>query len=215
MRFDQWLAHMWKHHLRSFHAQHFGDSPAPTQLFVSHEAFEPGHTEYHDGEEEEEEEGDDGLGYYEDGTKRTLTDEQIAMFRHSEIQKLLRERVLEREQKDADRECEVAIAKAAETARPTSGRIQSSDEDADSGQTKRKWEHFIDDSEENPENLTHRRLARELDELRPVDVELTYGDEEEEYPAISLPQEAMASIKAAAQKQKPPAFQWPVLGSDT
>ena len=30
------------------------------------------------------------LGYYEDGTKRTLTDEQIAMFRHSEIQAILR-----------------------------------------------------------------------------------------------------------------------------
>ncbi|RKF77238.1 hypothetical protein GcM3_073003 [Golovinomyces cichoracearum] len=28
---------------------------------------------------------DDGLGYYEDGTKRTLTDEQIAIFRHSEL----------------------------------------------------------------------------------------------------------------------------------
>lgn len=27
---------------------------------------------------------DDGLGYYPDGVKRTLTDEQILMFRHSE-----------------------------------------------------------------------------------------------------------------------------------
>jgi hypothetical protein len=35
---------------------------------------------------------EDGLGYYEDGTKRTLTDEQIAIFRHSEIQALLRAR---------------------------------------------------------------------------------------------------------------------------
>lgn len=33
---------------------------------------------------------DDGLGYYPDGWKRTLTDEQIAIFRHSEIQELLR-----------------------------------------------------------------------------------------------------------------------------
>lgn len=37
-------------------------------------------------------EHDDGLGYYPDGVKRTLTDEQIAMFRHSEIQALLRKR---------------------------------------------------------------------------------------------------------------------------
>lgn len=35
--------------------------------------------------EEYYEEGD--LGYYEDGTKRTLTDEQIAIFRHSEVWK--------------------------------------------------------------------------------------------------------------------------------
>jgi len=32
------------------------------------------------------------LGYYSDGTRRTLTDEQIKMFRHSEIQRLLSER---------------------------------------------------------------------------------------------------------------------------
>lgn len=32
------------------------------------------------------------LGHYEDGVRRTLTDEQIAIFRHTEIQQLLRER---------------------------------------------------------------------------------------------------------------------------
>jgi Protein of unknown function (DUF3807) len=42
--------------------------------------------------EEEYAEDDDGLGYYDDGVKRTLTDAQIAIFRHSEIQALLRER---------------------------------------------------------------------------------------------------------------------------
>ncbi|KAI1001127.1 hypothetical protein K3495_g7075 [Podosphaera aphanis] len=30
----------------------------------------------------------DSLGYYADGTKRTLTDEQIAIFRHSELQRI-------------------------------------------------------------------------------------------------------------------------------
>ncbi|KAL6876544.1 hypothetical protein J3F83DRAFT_405680 [Trichoderma novae-zelandiae] len=39
----------------------------------------------------EEEEEDDGLGYYEDGVKRTLTDEQIAIFRHSELRDLRRQ----------------------------------------------------------------------------------------------------------------------------
>ncbi|KFY05053.1 hypothetical protein O988_00311 [Pseudogymnoascus sp. VKM F-3808] len=38
------------------------------------------------------EEEDDNLGYYEDGVKRTLTDEQIAMFRHTELETLAREK---------------------------------------------------------------------------------------------------------------------------
>ncbi|KAG7292440.1 hypothetical protein NEMBOFW57_002475 [Staphylotrichum longicolle] len=42
-------------------------------------------------EEEYYEEEDDGLGYYPDGVKRTLTDEQIAIFRHSELEALRRE----------------------------------------------------------------------------------------------------------------------------
>ncbi|KAJ5817067.1 hypothetical protein N7447_009300 [Penicillium robsamsonii] len=37
---------------------------------------------------------DDDLGHYPDGVKRTLTDEQIRIFRHSEIHALLRERQL-------------------------------------------------------------------------------------------------------------------------
>ncbi|KAF8425668.1 hypothetical protein EV426DRAFT_701649 [Tirmania nivea] len=50
--------------------------------------------EYYDNmdyayEEHEHEEGHD-LGYYPDGVKRTLTDAQIAIFRHSEIQKMLK-----------------------------------------------------------------------------------------------------------------------------
>ncbi|KAJ5348040.1 uncharacterized protein N7506_001293 [Penicillium brevicompactum] len=40
---------------------------------------------------------DDDLGYYPDGVKRTLTDEQIKMFRHSEIHSLLRKRQLQEE----------------------------------------------------------------------------------------------------------------------
>lgn len=46
--------------------------------------------EYQPQDEVWEEEGDDddGLGYYEDGVKRTLTDEQIEIFRHSELEEL-------------------------------------------------------------------------------------------------------------------------------
>ena len=46
---------------------------------------------------------DDNLGYYPDGVKRTLTDDQIAMFRHSEIYSILRERQVRKENLKAER----------------------------------------------------------------------------------------------------------------
>ncbi|KAH8813162.1 hypothetical protein F5884DRAFT_327022 [Xylogone sp. PMI_703] len=70
--------------LLNFHARHF--------LGISVDHF----SEHFLGPVEEEEQ-DDGLGYYDDGVQRTLTDEQIAMFRHSEIQAILRKRRHEKE----------------------------------------------------------------------------------------------------------------------
>lgn len=77
--------------LLAFHAKHFPNAPKPEH--VLHRVFE-------EAAEESYEEEDDGLGYYPDGSKRTLTDEQIAMFRHSEIQAVLRKRRLQRERTD-------------------------------------------------------------------------------------------------------------------
>ena len=45
---------------------------------------------------------EDDLGYYTDGVKRTLTDDQIAIFRHSEVQSLLREQRHSKEGKKSD-----------------------------------------------------------------------------------------------------------------
>ncbi|QDS67810.1 hypothetical protein FKW77_007085 [Venturia effusa] len=73
-----------EHDLTTFHEKHFGNGPLPLQFFIQAQT----EVEYEEYEEEE----DDGLGYYSDGVKRTLTDEQIAMFRHSEIQALIKER---------------------------------------------------------------------------------------------------------------------------
>ncbi|RBR23448.1 uncharacterized protein FIESC28_03630 [Fusarium coffeatum] len=42
-------------------------------------------------------EEDDGLGYYSDGVKRTLTDEQIEIFRHSELEALRKEKEKEKQ----------------------------------------------------------------------------------------------------------------------
>ncbi|APA09454.1 hypothetical protein SS1G_12259 [Sclerotinia sclerotiorum 1980 UF-70] len=69
--------------LVAFHAAHFGNTS--TEHFAQ-QFLGPVEDTY------EEEVEDDGLGYYPDGVKRTLTDEQIAIFRHSEIQAILRQR---------------------------------------------------------------------------------------------------------------------------
>ena len=45
-------------------------------------------------------EDEDDLGYYHNGVKRTLTDEQIAMFRHSEIYAIVRQRQLQKENQE-------------------------------------------------------------------------------------------------------------------
>jgi len=65
--------------LAAFHQAHF------SSISIDH------FTHHFLGSVDEEAGEDDGLGYYEDGVKRTLTDEQVAMFRHSEIQALRRE----------------------------------------------------------------------------------------------------------------------------
>ncbi|KAG9201576.1 hypothetical protein G6514_005583 [Epicoccum nigrum] len=68
--------------LRDFHARHFPHASAPEHILHGVE----------EAPVEEHYEEDASLGYYEDGTPRTLTDEQIAMFRHSEIQAIIRKR---------------------------------------------------------------------------------------------------------------------------
>ncbi|KAI1774654.1 hypothetical protein F4818DRAFT_68932 [Hypoxylon cercidicola] len=75
----------------SFHDAHF--SHAAIQVFDA-QFFRPENAQdddqYYEECEEYYEEDDDGLGYYPDGVKRTLTDEQIAIFRHSELEALRR-----------------------------------------------------------------------------------------------------------------------------
>ncbi|RAL59967.1 hypothetical protein DID88_000593 [Monilinia fructigena] len=69
--------------ISAFHAAHFG---ATSTEYFAQQFLGPVEDAY------EEEVEDDGLGYYPDGVKRTLTDDQIAIFRHSEIQAILRKR---------------------------------------------------------------------------------------------------------------------------
>jgi Protein of unknown function (DUF3807) len=84
--------------LKKFHASHFcGPVPNISSAKLHNEVLES-----HNAGEENLEEDDDDLGYYEDGVKRTLSDEQIKMFRHSEIQRLLAARRRYAEAKQAE-----------------------------------------------------------------------------------------------------------------
>ncbi|RAL03598.1 uncharacterized protein BO80DRAFT_500379 [Aspergillus ibericus CBS 121593] len=102
--------------LQTFQAKHFPGSAYPTQPLTDtlehpnqqqpqHHQQHQQEEEYYHYEEEAEEDDDDGLGYYPDGIKRTLTDEQIRIFRHSEIHALLREKEL-REEEEAEMRAE-------------------------------------------------------------------------------------------------------------
>lgn len=77
-----------KDELAAFYDAHFSSAALNSfqQDFVSPN---PQATPY-DEETGEYWEEEDGLGYYEDGVKRTLTDEQIEIFRHSELRELER-----------------------------------------------------------------------------------------------------------------------------
>ncbi|CAM1504522.1 Fc.00g021130.m01.CDS01 [Cosmosporella sp. VM-42] len=75
--------------LFAFHEAHFSKDAAA--LFGGAFMNLPRDQETHDDPIYEQWEEEDDLGYYEDGVKRTLTDEQIEIFRHSELEALRKE----------------------------------------------------------------------------------------------------------------------------
>lgn len=77
--------------MAEFHRRHF--SHVAVDAFSKDFVALPPHTapfSAHSEQECDEWEEEDDLGYYEDGVKRTLTDEQIEIFRHSELRDLQR-----------------------------------------------------------------------------------------------------------------------------
>lgn len=81
--------------LVGFHARHFPGQPVPSLT----DRLEQTVAEFPADTVPSLQDSAD-LGYYHDGTRRTLTDEQIKMFRHSEIQRLVNERRVLKEQEE-------------------------------------------------------------------------------------------------------------------
>lgn len=214
---------MLKNDLLQFQFAHFGDDSKPEKWFVTPESaidFEP---EY-----------EDLLGYYEDGVKRTLTDEQIEVFRRTEMWHLERKE-LQLAEEAAEKAAEGPL-EAVEVAR--GGKVRTLEEDLASGarspvsdtssledelmtraarekmqqptrvppreparssrsetpisvssdnnkrrrprevpydeRRKRQWESYIEENDPEQGSLTHRRMARELDNQQEESIEMDY-----------------------------------------
>ncbi|KAJ9648586.1 hypothetical protein H2199_001441 [Coniosporium tulheliwenetii] len=157
------------HHFRS---RHFHDISNLTTFNSS-----PNEPAWDASEEDHE------LGYYADGVRRTITDEQVAMFRHSEIQALLRERRQRQqldefssarsdEQEDKTPDESPSRSKTLKRVAPESPGDVSHEH---TRPTKRKRRKGLRKPSPDPgEEVTYRRLARELDERTDVAVELDY-----------------------------------------
>lgn len=135
---------------------------------------------------------DDSLGYYPDGVKRTLTDEQIAIFRHSEIQELIRQHQARLDDSENDDTNSVVIDEVAPVSKkeppvaaPTIKlRVETGQYNRDRPRSNKKRKRGKKANQEpraNPDDFmdeddgrTFRRVCREMDEQKSADVELDY-----------------------------------------
>jgi hypothetical protein len=153
--------------LLAFQFKHFGDDSQPAEWFVSPEvalAYDPNH-DPHD---------EDGLGYYPDGVKRTLTDADIEWFRARELHQMQ----MQQEKRDAERaereaeqqEMDQQPSPAQQEQKPR----RVGEEVPYQERKKRTWEGYIAGKDAVQGSLTHRRLARELDDQKVEAVEMDY-----------------------------------------
>ncbi|KAJ5818189.1 hypothetical protein N7474_003780 [Penicillium riverlandense] len=148
--------------LQTFHSKHFPHQPPATL---------PEYTN------EQNADDDPDLGFYPDGVQRTLTDEQIRIFRHSEIHALLRERQL----REDDEEYEVRRGKSltgdddenqdvdAGDEEPT----QSSRQEAVDGDTQLKSVH----EEKKSKKTKKKSTTKNRGETVPVSEPLDYSED--------------------------------------
>lgn len=183
----------------------------------------------------------DDLGYYPDGAKRTLTDDQIAMFRHSEIYSILRERQVRKENMEAEGggELEIGVFQPEEAIEATT----SSDEEGEVQSDREVKEVFATVPESAPQHVeamharekrkrgytdtgyvygrkyasrSTRGFVRELDSAAAKDQILDYGDE----PSIAegFKQSGFAATQVSEQDRESQArsaegrkIWWPII----
>ena len=155
------------------------------------------------------------LGYYHDGTQRTLTDEQIAMFRHSEIYSIIRARQVRKENEDAElseatqRTGEDDVFDMPAVSNVPSGAhgrpMMHQEKQLTGGHKRQKTNHFNDDAQS-------RRSVRELDAAVADSEELDYGAEPQESLESSAPiNEQSASSKPTEIRSEGRKIWWPLI----
>lgn len=141
-------------------------------------------------------EDDDGLGYYQDGVKRTLTDEQIAMFRHSEIYALLREQQVRKENRDADFDPPLeSVLKADSENQPVKARTRKAEDEIVNNDHSNENEEYATFSENQ---ATKIRAKGVNDELANNDG----SDDEEEYARFLETEKRNAEAARSRKKRK-------------
>lgn len=184
---------------------------------------------------------DDDLGYYPDGVKRTLTDDQIAMFRHSEIYSILRERQVRKENMEAEggEESESIDSQPEHLVKATA----SSDEEGEvrsDGEVKDALSTIPETASQHAEDRKARRkrklvdtgtgygygrkyasrsargFVRELDSATAQDQVLDYG--EEPLTVDGAKEDEVAAIQVVGQERESPArpsegkkIWWPII----
>ncbi|KAJ5641824.1 hypothetical protein N7490_005824 [Penicillium lividum] len=146
--------------LQAFQAQHF-----PGQETLIEPTTE---AEYGDDSDDED------LGYYPDGVKRTLTDEQIRIFRHSEIHALLRARQLEQDNAEYEARQELSEKDRTTVVETTSTQTGTTSKNDNKDKTNKK-----------EQNGSAPKMSK-----RPAehDIDLSY-EEDRQSPSVKRPQQ--------------------------
>ena len=184
---------------------------------------------------------DDDLGYYPDGAKRTLTDDQIAMFRHSEVYSILRERQVRKENLEAEGvdQSEIALSQPEEAVEATTlsdeeGEVSSAGEvkeivapvpgktpqHMEVTHTSKKRKRGVVDTDyvhgKKYASRSARGFVRELDSAAAEEQILDYGDEPSLTKDSKLDEVAVAQVaeQERGSQARPPEGRriwWPII----
>ena len=184
--------------MRNFHKAHFPGQSIPPLRDTS--ALLPD-SSTPAWQKEDSVDDEDKLGWYDDGVKRTLNDEQIAMFRHSEVQRLLQQRTLSADLADSHPDIETYQERGHDRQSKRVKRNKSLKESA----AVQSEDVKLDYGQEGEKPASSPGLVEPEGHLRKV---VQYGDEPNELDELESKKDVETSSTNSASQY----FRWPQLG---